>query len=82
MNLSAGRIVQLSAGIARAQRRRDMRQTLIMLPVALFMLAGGACGAAAGETKTPIVRPNVLPKPPLSHLIRRKGDEKPAPAPQ
>ena len=59
-----------------------MRQTLFILPFAAFVLAAGAGGAAAGDTKTPIVRPNVLPKPPLSHLIRRKGDEKPAPATQ
>jgi hypothetical protein len=53
-----------------------------MLTVTALVLGGGAGAAFAMETTPPVARPNILPKPPVSRLIRRKGDEKPAPARQ
>jgi len=59
-----------------------MTQKIIMLTITALALGGGAGAASATEKPAPVVRPNILPKPPVSQLIRRKGDEKPAPARQ
>jgi hypothetical protein len=58
-----------------------MTQKYFLLAIMALALGGGT-GAASALENPPVVRPNILPKPPVSQLIKRKGAEKPAPAPQ
>ena len=62
-----------------------MTQKFFLLAI-LALAQGGGSNTVSALENPPVVRPNILPKPPVSQLIKRKGAEKgaekPAPAPQ